>query len=88
MNKLYDSFRRLERGAMTEFKEVEQQIASLAARVDPDAFNRRDDQTLHRRRRAATGVASERVSKVQMLLAVSAAALVCFATAGVYIIGG
>ena len=69
-------------------KEVEQQIASLAARVDPDAFNRDDDQTLQGRRRAAMGVASEQVSKVQKVLAVSAVALVCAATAGVYLIGG
>ena len=31
---------------MTEYKKVEQQIASLAAPVDRDAFNRNDDQTL------------------------------------------
>jgi hypothetical protein len=70
------------------YKNVEQQIASLAARVDPDAFNRDDDQTLQRRRHAASGVASEQVSKVHKVLAVSAVALVCFATAGVYMIGG
>jgi hypothetical protein len=33
-------------------------------------------------------VASEQVSKVHKVLAVSAVALVCFATAGVYMIGG
>ena len=73
---------------MTDGKEVEQQIASLAARVDPDAFNRGDDQTLQGRRGAAMGVASEQASKVHKVLAVSAVALVCFATAGVYIVAG
>ena len=73
---------------MTEYNKVEQEIASLAARVDPDAFNRDDDQTLQGRRRAAMGIASEQVSKVHMVLALSAIALICFATAGVYIIGG
>jgi hypothetical protein len=67
---------------------VEQQIASLAARVDPDAFNRNDDQTLQGRRRAAMGVASQQVSKVHKVLAGSAVALVCAATAGVYMIPG
>jgi hypothetical protein len=73
---------------MVEYKKVERQIASLAARVDPDAFNRDDDQTLQGRRRAAMGVASEQVSKVHKVLAVSAVALDCAATAGVYLIGG
>ena len=73
---------------MTDYSEVEQQISSLAARVDPDAFNRGDDQTLQGRRRAAMGVASQQVSKVYKVLAVSAVALVCFATAGGYMIGG
>jgi hypothetical protein len=73
---------------MTELKKVEQQIATLAAHLDPNAFNRGDDQTLQGRRRAAMGVASEQVSKVHKVLAVSAVALVCAATAGVYIIGG
>jgi hypothetical protein len=67
---------------------VEQQIASLAARVDPDAFNRNDDQTLQGRRRAAMGVASDQVSKVQKVSAASAVALVCAAIAGVYMIPG
>jgi hypothetical protein len=73
---------------MSGDRDVEQQIASLAARVDPDAFNRGDDRTLQGRRRAAMGVASEQVSKVHKVLAVSAVALVCAATAGVYLIGG
>jgi hypothetical protein len=72
---------------MIEYKKVERQIASLAARVDPDAFNRDDDQTLQGRRRAAMAIASEQVSKVHMVLALSAVALICLATAGVYIIG-
>jgi hypothetical protein len=73
---------------MTDYRGVEQQISSLAARVDPDAFNRGDDQTLQGRRRAAIGVASEQVSKVHKVLAVSAMLLVCAATAGIYIIAG
>jgi hypothetical protein len=73
---------------MSGDRDVEQQIASLAARVDPDAFNRGDDRTLQGRRRAAMGVASEQVSKVHKVLAVSAVALICAATAGVYLIGG
>ena len=75
---------------MTEYKNVEQQIASLAARVDPDAFNRDDDQTLQGRRRAAVRgwLQSRSPSKVHKVLAASAVALVCAVTVGVYIMGG
>lgn len=72
---------------MTEHKEVEQQIASLAARVDPGAFDRGDDQSLQGRR-AAMRVAAERVSNMQMLLALGTVALACFGTVGFYILGG
>ena len=70
---------------MAERNDFEQQIASLARRVDPDAFRQPDDQAWSSRRRAASKTASEHMSFLYSLLAVGAMLLACTATVLVYI---
>jgi hypothetical protein len=68
---------------MVERNDFEQQITSLARRVDPDAF-RQADEAWSGRRLAASKVASEHISFAYSLLAVGAPLLACTAAVLVY----
>lgn len=71
---------------MGERNDFEQQISSLARRVDPDAFMQPDPWS--GRRLAASKVASEYMWFVYSLLAVGALLLACTATVLVYMTSG
>jgi hypothetical protein len=73
---------------MLERNDFEQQISSLARRVDPDAFRHPDDRVWSARRRAASKTASEHMSFLYSLVAVGALLLTCTATVLVYMTSG
>jgi hypothetical protein len=64
-----------------EHKDFERQIADLAARADPLAFERPADPSLEQRRRAASRKAVDIVRQVQTYLGMSAGAALISAIA-------